>query len=376
MQVCPYFIARECRSCSMLSAPLLESRQKQESSYRDLWNDIHSQAQPWVRTKELFSHRSKAKMAVGGSLDNLHFGYPDRHIGEIVDISGCPLHFPIIEEAIEKLIPLIQEFKVHPYDMRNQRGELKYVHFITNRDQTELMIRFVLRSLEARERIPKVYKRLVELMPKVKVGSYSIQPDHKAVLEGVQEFFITDNRTIVETYNDISFHIGPRSFFQVTPEIAEKLYARVYQFVKNQKISSVLDLYCGVGGFALHAAKAGAKVHGVEISDEAVYLAKMNGVPFGNASFECRDADFMLSDDLLGFEAIIVNPPRRGLTIETIKFIKKASPQYFIYSSCSPEVQRSEWEQFDSMYEIVHREAFDMFPHTNHFESLMIAKLR
>ncbi|GAB4410821.1 MAG: 23S rRNA (uracil(747)-C(5))-methyltransferase RlmC [Bacteriovoracaceae bacterium] len=313
-------------------------------------------------------------MAIGGDLENISFGYPDKHIGEIIDISGCPLHVPIIEECIEVMTPLIKEFKIQPYDMRNQRGELKYIHFITNRDQTEIMVRFVLRSLEARERVPKLLNKLQLEMPKVKVGSYSIQPDHKAVLEGEVEYFLTDQRSIVEIYNNISFHIGPRSFFQVTPEIAEILYRRVEEFIKTHHVQSLLDLYCGVGGFGIHAARAGARVHGVEISDEAIYLAKMNAVPFPNTSYEVRDADHMLSDDLRGYEAILVNPPRRGLTLECIKFILRASPKYLIYSSCSPEVQAKEWSQFEKDFEIIHREAFDMFPMNNHFESLIIAK--
>ena len=56
-------------------------------------------------------------------------------------------------------------------------------------------------------------------------------------------------------------------------EVAAALYRQAVEWARELEPAEVVDLYCGVGGFALHLAAADRRVHGVEISVEAVEAA-------------------------------------------------------------------------------------------------------
>lgn len=74
----------------------------------------------------------------------------------------------------------------------------------------------------------------------------------------------------------------------------------------------VLDAFCNQGGFALHCAKAGAaSVLGVEISEEAVELAKQNARRNGlTAEFEAANVfDFLRAGEEAEWDLIILDPP-------------------------------------------------------------------
>ena len=104
-------------------------------------------------------------------------------------------------------------------------------------------------------------------VPGARVVSMNLQPEHKAVLEGPDEHILTGADTLPMRVNDITLHLRPQSFFQTNTDVAGALYRQAAEWVAAAAPASVWDLYCGVGGFALHAARAGvAEVTGVEVS--------------------------------------------------------------------------------------------------------------
>jgi 23S rRNA (cytosine1962-C5)-methyltransferase len=78
----------------------------------------------------------------------------------------------------------------------------------------------------------------------------------------------------------------------------------------------VLDAFCYTGGFALHAAKAGAgEVLGVDASEPALDLARRNAEANGitDTSFECADVFRHLADLVAvrrQFDVVILDPPK------------------------------------------------------------------
>ena len=96
--------------------------------------------------------------------------------------------------------------------------------------------------------------------------SVNIQPQHAAILEGEKEIFLTDQHTLSENFNGIPLFIRPQGFFQTNPLVAQGLYATAPRF--GCKICRLLNfgtLFCGVGGFGLHCAKALQDKHQQEV---------------------------------------------------------------------------------------------------------------
>lgn len=70
--------------------------------------------------------------------------------------------------------------------------------------------------------------------------------------------------------------------------------------------------------------------------------------------------------------AILINPPRRGLNKSILKDIMSQSPKIIIYSSCNAETLARDFSDLGHEYKIVETTIFDMFPYTEHFETLMV----
>lgn len=175
---------------------------------------------------------------------------------------------------------------------------------------------------------------------------------------------------IIDKVGDCKFVISPDSFFQVNTVMAYKLYSKIKEYAGNLNDSSVLDLYCGTGTIGLFV--GGKSLVGVEINDSAIHDAninkKLNGV--SNASFICGDSGKVLRDLNKDFDVVIVDPPRSGLSILSINEIIDVGAKTVIYVSCDPVTLARDLNILKDYYNIKEISLFDLFPNTNHVESI------
>ena len=80
--------------------------------------------------------------------------------------------------------------------------------------------------------------------------------------------------------------------------------------------------------------------------------------------------------ELKRFDTVILDPPRKGLDIMTISFIKRINPKKIIYVSCDPATLSRDLDilcHSDNSKYILKRVAnVDMFPHTMHVETVSV----
>ncbi len=270
---CSYFDAHACRSCTLIELPYADQvRGKEERCAELLGGGPGLQWLPTVRSRE-DGYRNKAKMVVGGTVEQPTLGILDAG-GRGVDLRSCP----VVAEGIRAVLPhvarVVTRAGLTPYDVPRRRGELKHV-LITESPAGELMVRFVLRSDRALPRLREHLPRLLQEAPAVAVVTANLLPEHKAVLEGDVEVALTERTTLPMPLGAVELDLRPRSFFQTNTDVATALYAQVRQWVDEVTPASVWDLYCGVGGFALHCAAPGRRVVGIEVSAEAVESARL-----------------------------------------------------------------------------------------------------
>ena len=107
------------------------------------------------------------------------------------------------------------------------------------------------------------------------VLSVNLLREHVALIEGDEEIILTERQTLPMRVNGMSLHLRPQSFFQTNTQIAQAMYAQGREWVEQVQPRTLWDLYCGVGGFALHAAQVmHGEVTGIEISAEAIRSAQ------------------------------------------------------------------------------------------------------
>lgn len=122
---------------------------------------------------------------------------------------------------------------------------------------------------------------------------------------------------------------------------------------------TVLDLFCFTGGFSLVAAKAGAKVLGVDLSTEAIEQANKNAAHNGlEIEFKVGNAFEHLESDPKTYDWIVLDPPaiakhkgeKKALRQAVYKLVKLAAPRLnqggtMLVCSCSHQVSIEEMLQ-------------------------------
>ena len=268
-----------------------------------------------------------------------------------------------------------------PYNVAKRKGELKYILLTESTATGKLMLRFVLRSENKVALIRRELDGLLSKLPQLEVVSVNLQPEHAAILEGKQEIFLTEPQFLPENFNGVPLFIRPQGFFQTNPTVAAALYATAQQWIEDLPIAKLWDLFCGVGGFGLHCAKAlqekqGIQVElsGIEISPSAILAARTAARKLGlqAVNFQSLDAaNFALKQNANKPDLIIVNPPRRGIGRLLSEFLNETQPHFILYSSCHA-VSMSDDLQYLTRYEPTKIRLFDMFPHTTHYETLVL----
>lgn len=360
---CAYFDAWRCRSCTLLETPYARQLAEQQATVERMLPALAWEP-PFASAVAGF--RNKAKMAVAGTLDAPTLGILAAD-GSGIDLQACPLHERPIQDAMPVLEALVRDAALTPYDVPSRRGELKHL-LLTASPDGELALRLVLRSSEA---IPRIRKRLAALLEALPLASVSVnlQPAHKAVLEGDDEL-VLHGGTLRMRVNDVPLRLKPRSFFQTNTAVAAGLYRQATAWIDEVDPASALDLYCGVGGFALHAARPGRRMAGVEVAADAIEAARESAAELGlEVAFSVGDATAVDLETAAAPELVVVNPPRRGIGPLAAR-LEASAVRHLVYSSCNPVTLARDLQAMPGLVPVRGR-VFDMFPHTGHAEVLV-----
>jgi tRNA (uracil-5-)-methyltransferase len=145
-----------------------------------------------------------------------------------------------------------------------------------------------------------------------------------------------------------------------------------------------VESYCGLGNFTLPLSKYFDRVLATEISKRSIYAAKENCILNDVTNIEFirlaseemtqalnKEREFRrLADidlDSYNFSTVLVDPPRAGLDIDTIKLIQNIDN--IIYISCNPETLARDLVELTQTHDIDDAAIYDQFPHTHQVES-------
>ena len=193
---------------------------------------------------------------------------------------------------------------------------------------------------------------------------------------GCQRRLLFGSPIIYEKIGKMTFQISPDSFFQTNSLGVANLYNQIKELAEIQMGDSVLDLFCGTGTIGLYLATLAKSVTGVELVQNAVNDARANAKinKIGNCQFFCVDTDKFLEEDKHSYDLLIVDPPRSGLTRETIKNIRNREFRRLIYVSCNPATFARDIPLLESNHKLKLKrvQPIDMFPQTHHIECIGI----
>ncbi|MXN88273.1 23S rRNA (uracil(747)-C(5))-methyltransferase RlmC [Pasteurella canis] len=378
---CQHYEQNHCRSCQWLELPYSAQLERKTQHLKQQLTHLDCSQTAWIAPYQspLSTFRNKAKMAVSGTVERPILSLPQNN----VDLTDCPLYPTHFVAIFHILKDFIARAGLVPYNITKQKGELKYILLTESQLDGGLMLRFVLRSETKLALIQREFAGLLKKLPQLKVVSLNIQPQHAAILEGEKEIFLTEQQTLEESFNQIPLFIRPQGFFQTNPSVASGLYATAQNWIKNLPIEKLWDLFCGVGGFGLHCAKALKQANptkkieliGIEISPSAIKAAMLSARQLGleHVHFQPLDATKFALEQYQTPDLVIVNPPRRGIGNKLAQFLNQLAPHFILYSSCNAETMGKDLGYL-THYQLEKIQLFDMFPHSHHYEVLCLLK--
>ncbi len=139
----------------------------------------------------------------------------------------------------------------------------------------------------------------------------------------------------------------------------------------------VLDLFCGLGNFTLPVARRVGSVAGIEGSADMVARGAENARHnrLDNTDFAAADLSKPIADHdwaQRSYDKIILDPPRSGAQ-EIIADVAGLGARCIAYVSCNPiTLARDAALLLEKGYQLKSAGVMDMFPHTNHVESMAI----
>ena len=182
---------------------------------------------------------------------------------------------------------------------------------------------------------------------------------------------------VKEVVNGVSYLVSPTAFFQTNVGAAAEIVKLVLEEVGQAK--TVLDLYCGTGLFSLQLARAGARVVAIEENRQAIRDAeanlRLNRLPEGQVRFIAGRVESELErlSIRLKPDTTVLDPPRQGCPPTVLSAVfERLRPAKAVYVSCNPEALAGELPVIlKAGYRVTRTQAVDMFPHTNHIETVI-----
>jgi 23S rRNA (uracil1939-C5)-methyltransferase len=359
---CPHF--GTCGGCAIQHLdPRAQVATKQRVLEDALWHigKVRAEALLSPIHGPAWGYRRRARLSVrfvegrGGAL----VGFRERKSTHVADITSCDILPPAVSALLVPLRGLVGGLSI--------RDRVPQIEVAVGEAVTVLVLRVLEQPSQADEaalkRFADAHGVQLWLQPGGPDSARPLHPlDSPPLYYGLPEF-------------GVRIHFAPTDFTQVNYEVNAILVRRAVRLLAPRPGERILDLFCGLGNFALPIARCGAEVIGVDghagLVERARENARRNGV-----AVEFAVADLFDPAACAGLprcDGMLLDPPREG-AIEIIKALDDNAPGRILYVSCDPAtlardagvlVQRKG-------YGLAVAGVANMFPHTGHVESIAL----
>ena len=377
---CPQFA--QCGGCVFRHIRYEEELQAKERRVRDAVERIGGfpalPIRPILGAKQPDGYRNKAQLPIGRAKDGgILLGFYANHSHRIVACEQCNLQPPAFAAAMDAFREWAALSGDEPYDEASGKGRLRHLYLRQAESTGEMMVCVVVNGGGVHKEA-ELAQLLRERVPGLKSVIINSNRARTNVVLGNQCRVVWGQDHITDRLCGLEFYISPLSFYQVNRVQAERLYGQAAEYAGLTGKETLLDLYCGAGTIGLSMAAQAGRVIGVEVVAPAIEDARRNAERNGvtNAEFLCADA----AEAAARLEArgerpdvVILDPPRKGCAPELLHTVVRMGPKRIVYVSCDPATLARDLRLLADMgYAPQELTPVDMFPHTNHVETVCL----
>ncbi len=170
------------------------------------------------------------------------------------------------------------------------------------------------------------------------------------------------------------------SFWQVYPEMADKLFHTVSEWFSEAPTRNLIDAYSGVGAFSLAIGEAARRAFLIERDRRAFHAARRNyrdwfgRAPDGRVGPVETLLPALLAATNRRRTTVLLDPPRSGCSPAVLQALAAKPPRRIIYVSCNAATLARDLRGLleGAGYAVQRLGLFDMFPRTPHFETVAV----
>lgn len=371
---CPLY--KKCGGCQLQNMTYEEQLSyKMALSIRHLGRFGH--VNEIIGMEKPYHYRNKVQAAFSYRNGRIISGVYQSSSHRVVLTEKCMIEDEKADEIITDIRKMLPRFRLTAYNEDTGRGFLRHVLVKRGFSTGEIMVVLVTGT----NIFPKKNEFLEALLEKHKditTVIWNINSSKTSLVLGEKETVLYGSGYIKDVLCGKTFRISAKSFYQINPVQTEKLYNAAMEYACLTGKERVLDAYCGIGTIGLVASSKAKEVIGVELNKDAVkdaiVNAKLNGAE--NIKFFCADAgEFMvdMASEKEKVDVVFMDPPRAGSDVKFLKSVATLKPQKIVYISCNVETQARDLAFLcKNGYKVMKIQPVDMFPHTNHVESVVL----
>lgn len=373
-------VSHRCGGCSYRHMSYESELRVKEQVVKDALvriGKIDCEFSPIISTGVTDRYRNKAQYPVREVNGEIQIGFFAKRSHTVIESSDCMLEPEQFSRILEAVKFFCTQYKIKPYNEVTHTGVLRHIYLRRSSSTGEIHLCLVING--RRFLNEQGFVRFITSACKDISGiSLNFNSERTNVILGKDSRVIYGKGYITDTILEKTFHISPNAFFQVNRDATQLLYSEVKRLLNLKKGETLIDLYCGIGTIGLSVSDDTNNLIGVEVVPQAVEDAKKNAELNGrtNAKFYCSAASDM-SDKFRErgerADAVILDPPRKGIDENTARNVVAFSPARIVYVSCNPATLARDLAVFETLgYKTISATPVDMFPRTTHVETVCL----
>ena len=329
------------------------------------------------------NYRNKAQYPVRKTVDGKSkIGFYAKRSHVVVENEECLIQNEEIDKLSKEIFKLLLLKGFSGYDEQTGNGDIRHILIRRGYHTSEIMVVIVINNKDIFEDVRM--EEIVNILKEndlIKTIVLNLNLSKTNEILGKDEKIIYGNGYITDYIGKYRYYISSKSFFQVNTIQAEVLYNILKEKLKLKGNEILFDLYSGVGSIGIFLSDSVKQVYGIEIEKQAVKMANMNLTlnHVSNAEYIAGSVE----DKIVEFEKrnikpdiIVVDPPRKGLDLESIEYIIKFRPKKIGYVSCNPATFARDLKLLSQYYAVDTITPVDLFPNSEHIECVTVLNLK
>ncbi len=333
---------------------------------------------PQIHESPATGFRHRARLAIRGRADAPKLGIFEAGSHRAVHIPRCLVHHPVINRVAAGVRDALARQRIPTYSDNAHAGVARYLQVVVERATDRAQVTLVTNGSAPSDLEPLFADLQASLAEELHSLWWNGNPERTNAILGPHWQHLAGPSHVQDLSGAARIFYPPSAFGQSNLDLAMQLAARVRDLCRPE--ARVVEYYAGVGAIGLGLAEQAAELHLNELGE-----GSLQGLARGvEALPQAVKPKVTLHAGAAGLHAalvsrgdlVIADPPRKGLDFELRTALMQTPPERFAYVSCDIDSFERDAAELLVPLRLVALDAFDLFPHTEHLETLAVFERR